>query len=91
LSNCIFNQFIELGKGLKGDLPKKRPMRASFDYEDEKMRSVDEIIFNYNRDKPTSRRISKSELLRKLLDLVSAGKINLEKIASGGGGQNERK
>ncbi len=70
----------------------KRPMRASFDYEDEKMRSVDEIIFNYNRDKPTSRRISKSELLRKLLDLVSAGKINLEKIASeGGGGQNEKK
>lgn len=65
-------------------------MRASFDYEDEKMRSVDEIIFNYNRDKPTSRRISKSELLRKLLDLVSTGKINLEKIASGGG-QNERK
>ncbi|MFH0961741.1 MAG: hypothetical protein V1820_03600 [archaeon] len=55
-------------------------MRASFDYEDVKMRSVDEILFNYNRDKPTSRRISKSELLRRLLDLVSNGKIPLEKV-----------
>lgn len=55
-------------------------MRASFDYEDEKMRSVDEILFNYNRDKPTSRRISKSELLRRLLDLVSNGKIPLDKV-----------
>jgi hypothetical protein len=55
-------------------------MRASFDYADEKMRSVDEILFNYNRDKPTARRLSKSELLRKLLDMVSGGKIPLEKV-----------
>ncbi len=61
-------------------------MRASFDYADEKMRSVDEILFNYNKDKPTARRISKSELLRRLLDLVSNGKIQMERI-----GGNERK
>jgi hypothetical protein len=55
-------------------------MRASFDYEDDRMRSVDEILFNYNKDKPTARRISKSELLRRLLDLVGSGKISLERI-----------
>lgn len=65
----------------------KRTMRASFDYEDGKMRSVDEILFNYNRDKPTARRISKSELLRKLLDMISAGKLPLEKVVNNQNGK----
>lgn len=55
-------------------------MRVSFDYPDDKMLTVDELLFNYNKQRPTSERISKSELLRMLLGLVGQGKLNLEKL-----------
>jgi len=55
-------------------------VRVSFDYPDDKMLTVDELLFNYNKQRPTSERISKSELLRMLLDLVGQGKLNLEKL-----------
>ena len=55
-------------------------MRASFDYSDEKMRKIDEILFHYNKILPTSDRISKSELLRLLCDMVVDEKMTIDKL-----------
>lgn len=55
-------------------------MRASFDYLDERMQKLDEVLFNFNKKKPTKERVSKSDVLRMLCDLVAEGKMKVEKL-----------
>ncbi len=55
-------------------------MRASFDYSDEKMRKIDEILFHYNKILPTPDRVSKSQMLRLLCDMVVDEKWSIDKL-----------